>query len=198
MFSYQPSFVLGFHGCDKEIGETVFSSNEDLIISENSYDWLGHGIYFWEQNPYRALEYAEELKKRSRKGHKRIDIPFVVGTVIDLGRCLNLFESESLKEVRKAYEILASSKKKLPVNQSVIGTGDLLLRRLDCAVVETVHSIRKDLEAAQYDTVRGAFIEGKPLYPTAGFNEKNHIQICVRDPGCIKGYFRPKMDLSAE
>lgn len=34
------------------------------------------------------------------------------------------------------------------------------------------------------------FTEGKPLYPGAGFHEKSHIQICVRNPNCIKGYFR--------
>jgi hypothetical protein len=31
----------------------------------------------------------------------------------------------------------------------------------------------------------------KHLYPNAGFKEKNHIQICVRTPGSIKGFFRP-------
>ena len=36
------------------------------------------------------------------------------------------------------------------------------------------------------------FWEGKPLYPNAGFAEKNHIQICVCNPNCIKGYFLPR------
>lgn len=43
-----------------------------------------------------------------------------------------------------------------------------------------------------YDSVRGVFWEGKPLYPNAGFAEKNHIQICVCNPNCIKGYFLPR------
>ncbi len=30
--------------------------------------------------------------------------------------------------------------------------------------------------------------------PTAGFYTKNHIQLCVRNPDCIKGYFRPLAD----
>jgi hypothetical protein len=42
-----------------------------------------------------------------------------------------------------------------------------------------------------YETVRGAFWEGGELYPTSGFGRKNHIQIAVRAPHCIKGYFRP-------
>ena len=39
-------------------------------------------------------------------------------------------------------------------------------------------------------------MEGKPIYPTAGFNEKTHIQIAVNNPACIKGVFRvPKNQL---
>ncbi len=44
--------------------------------------------------------------------------------------------------------------------------------------------------AAEFDTVRGVFVEGAPIYPTSGFREKTHIQICVSNPGVIKGVFR--------
>lgn len=44
------------------------------------------------------------------------------------------------------------------------------------------------------DSIRGAFIEGKRIYPNSGFYEKTHIQICVRNPNCIKGYFAPKRE----
>ena len=33
---------------------------------------------------------------------------------------------------------------------------------------------------------------GNDLYPNAGFKEKNHIQIAIRNPNCIKGYFIPR------
>lgn len=56
-----PSVVLGFHSCDKETGIKVLNGEEHLRYSQNSYDWLGNGIYFWEQNPGRALEYANEV-----------------------------------------------------------------------------------------------------------------------------------------
>ncbi len=38
---------------------------------------------------------------------------------------------------------------------------------------------------------RGVFTEGGPIYPNAGFVEKTHIQICIINPNCIKGYFAP-------
>jgi hypothetical protein len=40
------------------------------------------------------------------------------------------------------------------------------------------------------DTIRGVFTEGQPVYPGAGFDEKTHVQIVVRNPFCIKGVFR--------
>jgi hypothetical protein len=45
-----------------------------------------------------------------------------------------------------------------------------------------------------YDTVRGAFWEGGPIYPDARIEKKNHVQICVRNADSIIGYFRPISD----
>ena len=70
---------------------------------------------------------------------------------------------------------------------------DLLLRRLDCAVVRRLHSILEE-EATSLDTVRGVFIEGSPIYLNAGFNEKTHTQIAVRNISCIKSVFRVPED----
>jgi len=41
-------------------------------------------------------------------------------------------------------------------------------------------------------SVRGVFFEGKDIYKNAGFKEKNHIQIAIKNPNCIKGYFIPR------
>ena len=35
------------------------------------------------------------------------------------------------------------------------------------------------------------FVEGKALYDGAGFHDKTHVQIAIRNSGMIKGYFRP-------
>lgn len=42
-----------------------------------------------------------------------------------------------------------------------------------------------------YDSVRGVFPEGGEVYPGSGFVDKTHIQICIVNPNCIKGYFNP-------
>jgi hypothetical protein len=57
--------------------------------------------------------------------------------------------------------------------------------------VRTLHQAREDAGKEPFETVRAAYVEGERLYENAGFYAKNHIQICVRDPRCIKAYFRP-------
>jgi len=195
MYSAYPAFVLGFHGCDKDLAEKIFSGEERLKPSQNNYDWLGNGVYFWEQNPLRALEYAHHLKDNPQKGRARIEEPAVIGAVINLGYCFNLLDSESLLILKMGYDILAKSRESsgfpIPENKPVGEEKDLLLRPLDCAVIEGIHEFRRQTQKIPYDTVRGVFWEGNDLYPNAGFKEKNHVQLCVRNLNCIKRYFRP-------
>lgn len=194
MYSFLPSLILGFHGCDREVAEEVLASKKRLRPSENDYDWLGHGVYFWEQNPLRALQYAQFIKDHPERGRTRIKEPFVLGAAIQPGHCLNLLESTSLDLLKQSYEMLKVTLgkigEKLPTNKPVGQEQDLLIRKLDCAVIEALHQYRKVKKEDPFDTVRGVFFEGADLYPNAGFKEKNHIQLCVRNPNCIKGYFR--------
>ena len=195
MYSSQPSIVLGFHGCDQAVADQVLSGKERLLPSENSYDWLGHGIYFWENNPARALEYAKALTKHPERSRNPVTTPAVVGAVIDFGHCLNLLETKSIDIVRQGYKLFLevqelSESEFLPENKQ-IEHGFPMMRHLDCAVMETIHTFRQEEVGAQeFDSVRAMFPEGKTLYPNAGFLDKNHVQVCIRNLNCIKGYFR--------
>ena len=168
------------------------SSRASPAASQNDYDWLGHGVYFWEHNAQRAYEFAREVRDRPRHPAQKIRRPAVVGAIIELALCLNLLDSRYISLVTSAYEDLAAFQQDagepMPTNS---GGADRLARRLDCAVIETLHATRTDRGEPSFDTVRAAFIEGEPIYRGAGFRSKNHIQLCVRNPACIKGYFRP-------
>ena len=166
---------------------------QEFRTSKNVYDWLGNGIYFWEANPVRGLEFASELMNISRGAN--VTEPAVVGAVIDLGLCLDLMTSAGVRlveDAHKAYVITCEKAEvELPKNSS---DKDNLRRPLDCAVFEQLHAIRKESEDSSIDTVRGVFVEGNPVYEGAGFNKKTHIQICVRNPSNIKGVFRVSGD----
>ena len=196
MYSTRPNLVLGFHGCEKSEQQKLISDPAYVRESNESFDWLGHGMYFWENNPERARLWAEQ--KRDAGTLKK---PAIVGAVLDLGRCLDLLDSSNIMLVKSSYALFVEDSKKLekpipenephPRNTS----NEKVLRYLDCAVIEYTHSYLKTNEIDSFDSVRAAFLEGEPLYEGAGFNEKTHIQICIINPDCIKGFFLPRYKL---
>ncbi len=189
------SFVLGYHGCDRSVAEAAFAGTDGLHSSHNGYGWLADGIYFWEHSVERAHRFACELRDRPRNDRQRVATPAVVGAIIDLGNCLNLLDSRFIESVRVAHRDLQEYHREYGTSPPANSGGpDLLRRELDCAVLRMLHSTRRALGSVPFDTVRAAFVEGGPLYDNAGFAAKNHIQVCVRNPAAVKGYFRPLGD----
>ncbi|WP_294905595.1 hypothetical protein [uncultured Eubacterium sp.] len=186
MYSKLPNLVIGFHGCNKDVFNKVVCNGEHLVASSNSYDWLGNGIYFWEQNYERAYEWA-----KNRYGKDAA----VIGAVIDLGYCLNLTDSSSNEKLQLGYRLLelrcSLLNKPLPKNRKSKKTKDVLLRDLDCAVIQQIHYYNEDENLPAFDSVRGIFTEGEAVYEGSEFLEKTHVQLCICNPNCIKGYFNP-------
>jgi hypothetical protein len=191
------SFVLGYHGCDREIGLRAINGEIALIQSNQSYDWLGPGAYFWESDPRRALEWAQAKAQRTRDFE-----PFAIGAVIDLRHCLDLLSREDLEILRAAYYSLRSlhERMKLPMPENVGVKGspaaDRPLRYLDCEVVKHLHALMEqqqdDGATPRYDSARGLFTEGEALFPGSGFKSQTHVQIAIRNMDCIKGLFLPR------
>jgi hypothetical protein len=198
MYSRQRGIILGFHGCDKKVRDILVSGKSEIKPSENEYDWLGHGIYFWENSISRAEEYANILKSNpSRSGHP-VKTPAVLGSVLDLGFCLDLTDFKNITLLKLAHKILVETYQKsgfeIPQNTSGGSKTDLLKRSLDCAVIETLHLSRVENKLAPFDSVKAIFWEGDEIYPKAGFKEKTHIQLCIRNRNCIKGLFLPRKE----
>ncbi len=188
LYQRHPSFVLGFHGTEKTtVNAVINGETRHLKKSEGKYEWLGHGIYFWENDPQRGLEWAQSGNPKQRIKH-----PDVAGAIIDLGLCLDLTTRMGLDEIEEAHATLrdsyATMNVALPRNS---GGKDQFRRELDCQVIQALHLYREDKELPPYDSVRAPFPEDAPLYEDAGFRRRNHIQIAVINTECIKGYFRP-------
>ena len=189
----KPFFTFGFHGLDKKVAYKILNQKEEFKHSNNDYDWLGNGIYFWENNYERAIQYAIEDSKRANTSIKE---PFVLGAVIDPSNCLDLLNQKYLDYLSEAYVQLKSffeeQGKKLPKN-GTFGRNDFDFRKreLDCAVIRYAHQLAEE-QGFCFDSVRAAFWEGEPLYDGAGFRKQNHIQIAILNPNCIKGIFLPR------
>ena len=184
----QPYQIIGYHSCDRELALDVLVGKKQLKQSENAWDWLGGGIYFWEQDPRRAFDYAKDVADGRQYNKKKIKTPFIIGANIRLGNCLNLVESESLSILEVAHaglkKLLESTGQPMPLN-------DGPKRHLDCAVLKYVHQSRVENDDPPYDTIRSAFDEGQKVYPGASFTSRHHIQVCVLNPEMIQGYFLP-------
>lgn len=188
MPSFHHNLILGYHGCEKSIARDLILGKSHMEPSLNKYDWLGSGIYFWENDPQRAFEFAKDTKK--------CDEPFVVGAILNLGYSFDLTCRQDLDLLKFGWEnvVLPSIGDSTIVNKpSRRGeSGELMLRFLDCHVINALHQFNKSQGMRPFDSVRGAFWEGNEVYPTAGFREKSHIQICICNPECILGLFLPK------
>jgi len=187
--------VIGYHGCDRSFAQDVLLNDTPLRLSNNRYDWLGVGIYFWEHGPQRALDWANEQAASPRSS---ITDPFVLGAYIKLGRCFDLLDTSMTEQLTDAFPLwkqaLVSQGKQLPVNKPGRGsTSDILLRYRDCAVLNWYMTLLDNQHGrTYYQTVRGAFVEGSPAFDGSAIHAKTHVRIAVRDPNCIVGYFKPK------
>lgn len=173
-------FVYGFHGCGRNVADSVLRADGvSLTSSENDYDWLGSGIYFWEAAPVRALEWATKKFGRANAA--------VLGAKIKLGHCLDLMDVDSYRFLKESYLALLESGIKLPRNGK-------LLHRLDCLVINAATARAESDLGCPYDTVRCPFVEGEPVFPESHFFDHSHIQISVRNPSAIVELFPVEID----
>ena len=197
MYQKRDNLLFGFHGCDETVCDALVSGKQKTLnFSENPYDWLGKGMYFWENDPKRALEWAESLMHQPQNKNQKITKPAVLGAVICLGRCLDFLERENLRKLKDFYNTVSEDFKNrgvnLPENK---GGQDLFKRELDCFLINSFVVKQKEKDKNKsYDSVRGVFFEGNELYPTSGFREKDHIQIAILNPNCIKGFFKVRSE----
>lgn len=186
--------IFAYHGCDREIAESVLLGRTRLEPSHNDYDWLGAGIYFWEYGPQRALEWAAGL---ARRRPQQIKTPAVLGAIIHLGVCFDLLDVRFTDKLAGLFptfaQTLEAAGQPVPRNEPAHGTDrDLVRRKLDCAMLNWAIPEIEAGVGTLFQTVRGVFQEGVPAFAGSGILRKSHIQVVVRDAGCILGYFRPE------
>lgn len=82
---------------------------------------------------------------------------------------------------------------RIPQNQKTANRDfDWLRRERDCFILNHAIPLIDDTGGIRIHSVRGVFQEGDTVFKGAGIKRKSHIQIAVRDPHAILGYFRPK------
>ena len=209
MYDNRSNLIIGFHGCDKAAAAALINNPDTIKVSREPHDWLGHGMYFWENNQERAQQWAVERQVRKKKD---VAEAAVIGAVIQLGYCCDLIDSRFTGVLKDSYpqmeEWYNKMGRQLPVNKDLSSDPhkNKLLRVLDCTVIEFMHfhieeQYKRDKrekgfsEMKIFDSTRGVFTEGGPIYEGAEIFEKTHIQICIRNSNCIKGFFLPRREI---
>src|SRR5882762_5539409 len=104
MYDIKPNLIIGFHGCDESTRDRLLNQPNEIVFSKEKYDWLGHGMYFWENNYARALQWAEDKKARGR-----IEKPSVIGAVLFLDHCCDFLDSTYIQILKDYFDLMTIS-----------------------------------------------------------------------------------------
>lgn len=164
--------VLGYHGTNLTAAEKILK--DGFRPSTNKYDWLGRGVYFFQDAPDRAWDWAYQHTQRKYPN----DSPAVICSRLRLKNCIDLFDSLPNTGwpllIKETYnELLISHGNSLPQQQG-------LRHGLDRLVID---SMIDALEGDGYTigVIRSVFLEGELIFPTSALSQKGHVQIAIRD-----------------
>lgn len=165
-FVVEPITVIGYHGTSTQLARKIIS--EGFKASQNPWDWLGHGAYFWQDAPKRAFQWAKERHRD----------PCVVAARIELSGFIDLLDlegMETLKSVAAGYQLHAGNTRPANLNK---------MNRLDCAIFNLTTSMLS-LDDVLVSGYRAACVEGKPLTIGSPIHDESHVQIVVLDEDAI-------------
>lgn len=166
------SQTVAYHGCSANAAASILST-KDLRPSRKPYDWLGEGFYLWDRGSARAWDWAQQ----------RIpDEPAVVGAIVDLTDCLDLTDLHGTRLLRDILHEMEFTGLELPKNDGKLHELDYFLITQACERLEDAGFL--------FSSVRGAFIEGDPIFQREDnaslLHEETHIQIAIRDRSCVQ------------
>lgn len=188
--------VVGYHGTGLSTALRIVNRVEGFRWSRRNFDWLGHGVYFWEYAPQQAKKWAEMRRRQLRKKQnptaeemRKADEPIaVVASMIRLGFCFDLLEPYNVQYLESIFRDYQESTElagePLPENNRK-------WRKLDCAVFEYAYKvISGSQDKIAVDTSRGVYVPtggDRRIWEASWISRDTHIQLCVRNPACILG-----------
>jgi hypothetical protein len=164
--------AIGYHGTSRTVAQIVL--RDGFRFSRNAYDWLGDGVYFFQDAPNRAREWAAQ-----RYGSDGV----VIRSVIRLEDCLDLLDIQWNVFLEAAYTSLVDIAQQAGAQLPRQTSG---AHRLDRAVVNHAVSFLAAQQGMPVRAVRGVFGGGQPVFPGSAILDRAHVQIAVRDASSIE------------
>jgi hypothetical protein len=174
--------VTGYHGTTQQRAEQILSHG--FRLSTNPWEWLGDGVYFWQDAPTRAVVWSEEWSKRSLAGTGDLA---VLRCTLRLEDCLDLLDvkfSDVIRELSGDFLQLLQSKPNVPKLVNYRTGAKRGRHELDAAFFNYLVAYLAEKNFA-VRCLRAAISEGEPILPGSPICYRSHVQICIRDVNLI-------------
>jgi hypothetical protein len=166
--------VYGYHGTSQTKALSILKHG--FLPSDNDYDWLGTGIYFFQDAPIRAKQWAMEQHPKE---------PAVICSLIHLENCIDLFDVKWFPLLKNVYNLLEeryrSTNRLLPRQNP----SQSKAHRLDCAFFNFASQFIEH-QGQEITSTRAVFVEGNRIFADSAIFDLAHVQIAVKNPAVIK------------
>lgn len=174
----KPLSIYGYHGTLETNVPGILDYG--FQVKENHWDWLGHGIYFWQDAPHRAREWGRFWGKKGAR-------IAVLKARIVLTDCVDLLDiawDATIREQADAFTDKIARQKDVSLRNYRRGK-QKGRHELDCAFFEYLHGILSEV-GSPFRCVRAAVTEGDPILEDSPICYRSHVQIAVRDSTLIQ------------
>jgi hypothetical protein len=166
--------VYGYHGTSQTKAASILKNG--FLTSDNDYDWLGTGIYFFQDAPMRAKQWAIEQHPNE---------PAVICARIQLDNCIDLFDVKWFPILKNIYNLFGEqyreTNKPLPKQNPLHSKA----HRLDCAFFNYASQFISH-QGQVATSIRAVFVEGECIFPNSAIFDLAHVQIAIKDPAVIR------------
>jgi hypothetical protein len=166
----QPLEVYGYHGTSLKAAQGIIEQGFNFSI--NDYDWLGTGVYFFQDAPLRAYSWATE---------RYPDAPAVIKSKLVLENCLDLLDIGWFPLIRETYDLFVTAYRKTNIPLPRQNPQRSKAHRLDCAFFNYLVGEIIESQGENVGAIRAVFNEGDRIYADSAIFDRAHIQIAIRN-----------------
>jgi hypothetical protein len=174
--------VYGYHGTSQTKAADILQHG--FLTRDNDYDWLGTGIYFFQDAPIRAKQWATQQHPNN---------PAVIFALIKLENCIDLFDVGWQPLLKNMCNLFTERRRSMNRPLPKQNPDRSKAHRLDCAFLNFAHELMLSqgqsiapLAPLAIDSIRAAFIEGERIFPDSAIFDLTHVQIAIRNPTLIQ------------
>lgn len=195
-------FVTGFHGTTLACANDILNT-KTFMPSPGTHHWIGPGVYFWQDAPLRAWEWALYASRRDTARSP----PAVIRAAISISHCFDLLDIGYERWIKQAYREMVEQEQtaqgwsgepvplrvqQVPSFRDAHGVKHHIGDRVEGAranynyrdfdVIERVLFNIHTTTGQRFTSARGAFSEGQMLYPSSFLFDRSHVQVAVIEP----------------